>query len=59
MKNNINATKMQLAKKHPVKAQINCVQTKRVSIERDQEGERLKHSLRNRGRRERAGKKVS
>lgn len=59
MKNNIKATKMQLAKKHPVKAQTNCLQTNRVSIESDQERERLKHSLRNHGSRERAAKKVS
>ncbi len=59
MKDNIKATKMQLAKKHPVKAQINCVQTKKVSIEPDQERERVKHSLRNRGSRVRAAKEVS
>ena len=59
MKNNIKTTKMQLAKKHAVKAQINDVQTKKVSIEPNPERERLKHSLRKRGRRTRAAKKVN
>ena len=59
MKNNIKTTKMQLAKKHAVKPQINDAQTKKVSIEREQVSERLKHSLRNRGRRARAVKQVS
>jgi hypothetical protein len=35
MKNNIKASKMQLAKNHSVKAQINDVQKKKVSIEPD------------------------
>ena len=59
MKNNIKATKMQLAKKHTVKTQISDVQTKKVSIETDPERERLKHSLRNRGSRARSAKEVS
>jgi transposase len=59
MKNNIKATKMQLAKKHAVKAQIDEVQTKNVSTQLEQVGKRLNHSLRNRGRRARAAKEVS
>jgi hypothetical protein len=59
MKNNIKTTKMQLAKKHAVNPQINDAQTKKVSIELEQVSERLKHSLRNRGRRARAVNQVS
>ncbi len=59
MKNNIKMTKMQLAKKHAVKPQINDAQTKNISIELEQVSKRLKHSLRNRGRRARAVKQVS
>ena len=59
MKNNIKATKMQLAKKHSVKAQISITQTKKVSTELGQVSERLKHSLRDRGSRARAAKQVS
>jgi transposase len=58
MKNNIKATRMQLAKKHSLKAQINDVQTKKVSIEPDPERQRLKHSLRKRGRRAKAVKRI-
>ena len=54
MKNNIKATKMQLAKNHPVKMQISCVQTKKVSREHKQLSERLK-----RGSRARTAKEVS
>ena len=59
MKNISKATKMQLAKNPAVKAQINDVQTKKVSTELEQVGKRLKHSLRNRRRRARAAKEVS
>ena len=54
MKNNIKATKMQLAKKHPVKTQISSTQTKKVSTELERVGERLKHD-----RRARSAKQVS
>jgi len=57
VKNNIKATRMQLGKKHSV--QISRVQTKKVSIESDPERERLKLTLRNRGSRASAAKKVS
>ena len=56
MKNNIKATKMQLAKKHPVKAQISNTQTKKVSKEIGQLSERLKHPMRDRGSRARTAK---
>jgi hypothetical protein len=59
MKNNIKATKMQLAKKHPVKTQISSKQTKNVSREIDHLSERLKHLMRDCGSQARAAKKVS
>jgi transposase len=59
MKNNIKATKMQLAKKHSVKTQISCEQTKKASIEIEQLSERIKHPMRDRGSRARAAKEVS
>ena len=58
MKNNIKATKMQLAKKHALKVQINDAQTKKVSTELEQVCERVKHSLRHRGPRTRTAKQV-
>ena len=58
MKNNIKATKMQSAKKQPVKAQISSTQTKKVSKEIGQLSERLKHPTRDRGGRARAAKEV-
>jgi len=59
MKNNCKSSKMQSAKKYPVKAQITCVQTKKASRELEQLFERLNHSLRYRGSRARAAKEDS
>ena len=58
MKNNIKATKMQLAKKHLVKAQISTTQTKKESREIEQLSQRMKHPIRERGSRTRAAKAV-
>jgi len=41
MKNTIKAAKMQSAKKQPVKAQISCERTKKVSREIEQLSEQL------------------
>ena len=59
MKNNSKATKMKLAKKHPVKTQISNTQTKKVSQEIEQLFERLRHPIRDRGSRARAAKEIS
>jgi transposase len=59
MKNNIKATKMQSAKKQPVKAQITRVATKKASSELEQLSERMKHPMRDRGSQARAAKEVS
>jgi len=59
MKNISKATKMQLAKKHPVKAQISCTQQKKVSREIERLSERLKHPMRDHGNRARAAKEIS
>jgi transposase len=59
MKNNIKATKMQLAKKHPVKTQISSTQTKKASREIEDLSGRFKHPMRNSGSQARAAKEVS
>jgi hypothetical protein len=59
MKNHIKATKMQLAKKHPVKTQISSTQTKKASREIEDLSGRFKHPMRNSGSQARAAKEVS
>ena len=59
MKNSIKAAKMRLAKKHPVKTQIQNAQTKKTSAEISQENKRLIDSLRDRGSRAKAGRQFS
>jgi len=59
MKNNIKATKMQSAKKQPVKVQITRVVTKKGSREIEHLSERMKHPMRDRGSQARAAKEVS
>jgi hypothetical protein len=59
MKNSIKATKMQLAKKHPVKARISNMQTKKESREIEQLSNRMKHPMRDHGSQARAAKEVS
>ena len=54
MKNNIKATKMQLAKKRSVKAPVSCLQTKKVSNELALLSKQLRGSLRDRTRVSRA-----
>jgi len=58
MKNSIKATKMQSAKKHPVKTQISNTQTKKASREIEQLSQRLKHPMRDRGSQARAAKEI-
>jgi hypothetical protein len=48
MKNNIKATKMQLAEKRSVKAPVSCLQTKKVSNEIAFLSKQLKGFLRDR-----------
>jgi transposase len=59
MKNIIKDTKTQLAKTHPMKAQISCTQRKKASRKLEQLGERWKHFSRNHGSWARAPKEVS
>ena len=59
MKNISKATNMQSAKKHPVKAQITRVVTKKASRELEQLSERIKHPTPDRGSQARAAKEVS